>query len=100
MAVPEDPSTRMILRGMFRRPVSTLCCAGRLYGIRRGCPTVLWTVEAVKAEVPNDGTWLHDLVDVCRWDADREQARVCWIDSPASVLGTWFGLGPEGVEGV
>lgn len=70
VAVPDDRSVKMVLRGAMKSPVSILANRGRLYGIRQGSPSVLWPDEARKVGLlPSDG-YVHDLVHYCEWSPD------------------------------
>ncbi len=70
LAVPDDRSVKLVLRGAMRSEVPTLSTHGRLYGIRAGDMKALWPEEASKVGLPAGSGHFHDLVVHCEWEAD------------------------------
>ncbi len=90
LAVPEDATAKLVLRGMFQKRIPTIASRGRLLGIRKGLKAGLWPEEAAKVNLPPG--WDHDLIEYCVWEPDRievpDRAIAYWPISVADVSGT------------
>lgn len=80
LAVPEDSTVKLVLRGVFPTKIPAIASRGRLLGIRKGLRAGLWPEEAAKVNLPPG--WDHDLVEHCIWEPDR-------IEVPDRAIAYW-----------
>ncbi len=68
LAVPDDRTVLLVLRGIMRSAVPTVADRGRLLGVRYGSEEELWPAEAEKVGLRGRFGYKHDLIQFCLWE--------------------------------
>jgi hypothetical protein len=68
LAVPDDRTVLLVLRGIMRSRVPTVADRGRLLGVRYGSEEELWPSEAEKVGLGGRSGYRHDLIQFSLWE--------------------------------